>query len=182
MKMYNVTEGCNVEIMGYPFFAEEVSPNEAFRRRDFNFNPIVGGTQKVTKGPYVGLDFSITTHVAIDPNRPDVHNHIFEEMMSKPVPVVSPELGGTFNAVVIIKPEHVKPNSLKLTIGIKEVPDTKSSIPGESFTIPKSRKIEVKKKNNTSKNTKSETKTSKKNKSKKNKSKKKSKSKSKTTK
>lgn len=165
MGMYNIpTDGCNLEIMGYPFFAEEVSPNEAFRRREFNVNNIVGGTQKVTPGAYVGLDFSITTHVFIDPNRPDEHNKIFQEMMSKPVEVVSPEIGGRFNAIVVIKPERDKLNSLKLTISIKEIPSAKSKIPGEKFTVPKRRKIQSKKKSNSksnSKNTKSDSKTSK---------------------
>ena len=144
--MYNVpTDGCNLEIMGYPFYAEEVTPNEAFRRRDYNFNNIVGGTQKVTKGAFVGLDFTIVTHVAVPPNNPKVHNKIFKQMMSKPVKVVSPEIGGSFKAIVTIKPEHDTPKSLKLTINIKEVPNKKSGIPGEKFTVPAARKIKVKK-------------------------------------
>lgn len=142
--MYDVpTDGCNMEIMGYPFFAESVSPNEAFRRREYNFNPLVSGTQKVTQGSYVGLDFSVTTHVKIDPDRPDVHNTIFQEMMSKPVEVISPEFGGRFDAIVVIKPEHEKLDALKLTISIKEVPTSESMIPGESFTIPETRVIDV---------------------------------------
>ena len=146
MSMYDIpTDGCNLEIMGYPFFAEKVSANEAFRRREMNVNNVVGGTQIVNKGAYVGLDFTITTHVFVDPMRPDIHNTIFQEMMSKPVDVVSPELGGKFKAMVVIKPEHTNLNSLELSINIKEIPDSKSQIPGESFTIPKSRKVETKK-------------------------------------
>lgn len=147
--MYNLydvpTDGCNLEIMGYPFYAENISPNEAFRRREYNFNNIVGGTQDVTPGAYVGLDFNITTHVFIDPDRPNEWYPIFQEMMSKPVDVVSPEMGGRFNAIVVIKPEREKLNTLKLTISIKEVPDTKSLIPGEEFSIPTTRKITKKK-------------------------------------
>lgn len=183
--MYNVpTDGCNLEIMGYPFYAEEVSPNEPFRRREYNFNSLVGGTQRITKGQYVGLDFSITTHIRVDPDRPNVHNKIFEEMMSKPVQVVSPETGGTFNALVTIKPEHETPGYLKVTISIKEVPDPgKSRIPGETFTVPKARKVEVKKTNKKDKSDKKDKndkkdKSSKKSKSKKKTQKKKSKSKS----
>ena len=136
------TDGCNIEIMGYPFYAESVSVNEAFRRREYNFNGIVSGTQKVTPGAYVGLDFTVTTHVFIDPDRPDEHNSIFQEMMSKPVEVISPELGGSFNAIVTIKPERDKWTSLKLTIGIKEIPDKESKIPGETFTVPASRDVD----------------------------------------
>lgn len=145
IKMYKIpTSGCNLEIMGYPFFAEEVSPTEAFRRRENNYNNLVGGTQKVTKGAYVGLEFSVTTHVRINKDKPYVYNKIFEEMMSKPVRVISPELGGAFYANVIIKPEHDKLGYLKLTISIKEVPMSKSKIPGEEFVVPATRQIEIK--------------------------------------
>lgn len=140
--MYDVpTDGCNLEIMGYPFFAETVSPNEAFRRREYNFNNLVGGTQKVTPGNYVGLDFSVTAHVKINPNRPHEHNKVFQKMMSKPVEVISPDLGGKFLAVVVIKPERDKVDYLKLTISIKEVPSKNSRIPGEKFVVPQVRKI-----------------------------------------
>ena len=179
------TEGCTLEIMGYPFFIESISVNEAFRRREYNFNSIVGGTQKVNAGAYVGLDFSITTHVKVPVDRPDVHNTVFQEMMAKPVEVVSPELGGRFNAVVVIKPEQEKFGWLKLTISIKEVPDSKSSIPGEEFTVPAAKKVEVKKadkkdskdKDKDSKKKTSKTKSKKKTVTKKSKSKSKSKSK-----
>ena len=147
MSMYNniPTDGCNIEIMGFPFFAESISVNEAFRRREANFNNIVGGTMKVTQGAYVGLDFTVTTHVTIDPERPDEHNTVFQEMMSKPVEVISPEIGGRFNAIVVIKPERKALDWLELSISIKEVPDTASLIPGEEFIIPKTKKVEVKK-------------------------------------
>lgn len=150
MSMYNIpTSNCNLEIMGYPFFAEKVSPNEAFRRREINVNNVVGGTQIVNKGAYVGLDFTITTHVHVNPDRPDEHHAIFQEMMSKPVEVVSPEIGEPFKASVVIKPEHVYLNSLELSISIKEIPEKNSKIPGESFIIPSPRKINVTKKKNT---------------------------------
>ncbi|WP_296789910.1 hypothetical protein [uncultured Methanobrevibacter sp.] len=147
------TDGCNLEIMGYPFYADNVSPNEAYRRREYNFSAVVGGTQDVTPGAYVGLDFTVTTHVFIDPDRPDEWNSIFQEMMSKPVEVVSPDLGGRFKAIVVIKPERDKLNTLKLTISVKEVPDSKSLIPGEEFSVPKTRKVQSKKTKTTTKKT-----------------------------
>lgn len=145
--MYESIEGCNLEIMGYPFYVEKVSANEAFRRREINLNALVGGTLKSTKGQYIGLDFKITTHVMIDPNKPHEHNKIFKEMMSKPVTVSSPELGGNFTAMVVITPDHSKLNFLQLDISIKEIPTSKSMIPGESWTVPKTKKIKTKKKN-----------------------------------
>ena len=162
MGFYEVPDdGCNFEIMGYKFFAEEVSPTESLRRRELNSNSIVGGTKKTTKGEYVGLEFSVTTHVKVDPKTPNMYNNIFQEMMRKPVKVTSPEIGGSFNANVIIKPERETAHYLKLTISIKEVVDGKSKIPGESFTVPATKKITVKKKK-----TKTSTKSNKKNKSK----------------
>lgn len=147
VNMYEITEGCNIEIMGYPFYVDNVSPNESFRRREYNVNNLVGGTAIITKGTYVGLDFSVTAHVYVPEDRPDIHNEIFQEMMSKPVEVISPEIGGKFNAMVVIKTEHVKLNSLELTISIKEIPDKESLIPGESFTVPASKKVTKKKTN-----------------------------------
>lgn len=168
MAMYDDVKGCNIEIMGFPFYAEKVSVTEAFRRRELNFNAVVGGTQKVTKGQYVGLEFKVTTHVKIDPDRPDEHNSIFQEMMSKPVDVVSPELGGKFKANVVIVPDHAKLNSLELSITIKEIPGSKSLIPGESWVVPKTKKIDLKKKDkkDTDKDTKKDTKKDSKSKSK----------------
>ena len=68
-------------------------------------------------------------------------------MMSKPVTVTSPELGGSFTANVVITPDHSKLNFLQLDISIKEIPGSKSKIPGESWTVPKTKKIDLKKKN-----------------------------------
>ena len=168
MAMYDDVKGCNIEIMGFPFYAEKVSVTEAFRRRELNYNAVVGGTQKVTKGQYVGLEFKVTTHVKIDPDRPDEHNSIFQEMMSKPVDVVSPELGGKFKANVVIVPDHAKLNSLELSITIKEIPGSKSLIPGESWVVPKTKKIDLKKKDkkDTDKDTDKDTKKDSKSKSK----------------
>ena len=83
----------------------------------------------------------------VDPNKPHAHNKIFREMMSKSVTVTSPELGGSFTANVVITPDHSKLNFLQLDISIKEIPGSKSKIPGESWTVPKTKKIDLKKKN-----------------------------------
>ena len=145
VKMNRSTEGCNLEIMGFPFFAEKVSAKEAFRRRDVNVNNIVGGTQNITKGPYIPVEFDVTTHVFVKPNRPDMYNKIFQKMMAEPVEVISPELGGKYQAMVVIKPDHVAPKVLELSINIKEVPGRNSKIPGEKFTVPKRKLIEINK-------------------------------------
>ena len=128
--------------MGYPFIIETVTGNEFYNRREEVRNKILGGTEDVVKGAYISRDFTIITHIPIDPNRPDVHNEIFKEMMSKPVEIISPELGGKFNANVIIKPAHTKVSHLELSIDIKEIPSQDSNIPGESkFIIPEVKKV-----------------------------------------
>lgn len=137
--MYNVNidEIHDITIDGNLFICESVSPTESFPRRELNRTKIIGGTEIATKGQYIGRDISITTHVAIDPLRPDMYDADFQEMMSKICEVISPELGGKFNAQVIIKKEHDKPKQLKLTIQIIEVADAVSKIPGEGkFIIP----------------------------------------------
>ena len=120
--------GANIEIMGYPFYAESVSPTESFNRRETVRNKILGGTEDVLKGAYVSRSFSFTTHVPIDPERPDVHNEVFKEMMSKPVEVISPELGGKFMAEVVVKPVHTKYSHLELSVTVTEIPEKDSNI------------------------------------------------------
>ena len=144
----NTLTGANIEIMGYPFYAETVSGNEFFNRRETVRNKILRGTEDVLKGAYVSRDFSFTTHIPIDPQRPDVHNEVFKEMMSKPVEVVSPELGGSFMAEVVVKPGHVKQSHLELNINITEIPEKDSNIPGEAkFVVPAVKKVSQKDKN-----------------------------------
>jgi len=141
----NTLTGTNIDIMGYPFYIESITTNEYYNRRDEVRNKILGGTEDVLRGGYIGRDFTITTHIPIDPNRPDVHNQVFREMMSKPVEVISPELGGKFMANIVVKPTHTKQSHLELSIDIKEVPGKDSLIPGESkFVVPAVKKVEGK--------------------------------------
>lgn len=134
--MYRSTDGYNIEIEGFPFFAESVDGDEFYNRREYSRLNIIGGTQFVNKGAYVPRSFSFTTHVRVEPNNPDVYNDIFREMMSKPCNVISPELGGMFDAVVVIKPKHSSPKYLDLNVKITEIPTEKSNIFGENIVIP----------------------------------------------
>lgn len=143
--MYKSSEGYNIEINGFPFFAESVDSDEFYNRRDLVVNNIIGGTQQVMRGPYIARSFSFVTHVLVDPEHPDVYNDIFREMMSGTCEVISPELGGLFKANVIIKPLHKKPRSLELSISITEIPGTESNIPGDVFVVPEDKLEDVKK-------------------------------------
>ena len=134
MNMYrvNIDEVYDIRINDQLFICESFSPSEAFRRRELNRTNILNGTQIVTKGVYIPIDVTFTTHVAIDPDRPDMYDKTFEEMMSQPAEIVSPELGGKFNAQVLIKKEHDKHSMLKLTIQVIDM--TPSMHPSPSVT------------------------------------------------
>lgn len=134
--MYNSSEGYNIEVEGFPFFAESIDSDEFYNRRDLVVNNIMGGTQQVMRGPYIARAFSFVTHVQVDPQHPDIYNDIFREMMGKKCEVISPELGGIFKANVIIKPLHKKPRSLELSVSITEIPEVESNIPGDLMEIP----------------------------------------------
>ena len=76
---------------------------------------------------------------------PEKYDDIFEEMVSRPCEVISPYMGGKFDAEVIIQktaPE-ASPNHIELDIQVKEIPDaTVSNIPGDSFTKPADRLVQ----------------------------------------
>lgn len=132
----NVSE--NIEIDGYPFYAENINANEPYNRRETNREPIMNGTEHVTRGRYVVRDYSFSTTVFVPDNRPDVHDEIFREMMSKPCEVISPYMGGKFMAEIIISKdiEEASPNHINLDIQVIEIPGTDSLIPGDTFIIP----------------------------------------------
>lgn len=158
VKMYedivsNVSE--TVEIDGYPFYAEEITGNESFNRRESNRQSILSGTEIVTKGKYISREFSFTTSVHIPTNKAYVYDKIFSKMVNKTCRVISPYMGKAFNAEIIIQKnaEESTPNDLKLEIQIIEIPNSKSNIPGENFTVPKLKKIVKKDKNTNKKDT-----------------------------
>ena len=43
----------NIKIGGYPFYAENIDSQEPFNRRDYEFDPLLGGTLVCRRGfPY----------------------------------------------------------------------------------------------------------------------------------
>lgn len=138
----NVSE--SVTIMGIPFYAENIQAPEPHNRREREFTPIIGGTERVNKGKYIHKEYSFTTTWFFPTGRPDIYDTTFEKMMSKPVTVVSQYMGGTFKALIKISqtfPEN-SPNHMDLEVTVTEVPDVKSNIVGESkLTVPEVKKI-----------------------------------------
>lgn len=127
----------NVEINGIPFYAEEITPNESYNRREFNRKSILGGTEHITRGKYIPRDYSFETTIYFPTDHPESYDTIFQEIVSKPVEVISKYMGGKFMAEVIIQKtaETASPNHLRLEIQIKEIPE-KSLIPGDIVNIP----------------------------------------------
>ena len=135
-----------VKIMGIPFYAENINADEPVNRREREFTSILGGTERVSQGKYIHREFSFTTTIFFPTGRPDAYDKTFKEIMSKPVEIRSPYMGGKFNALVTISksfPEN-SPNHMDLDVNITEIPGKKSLIPGEKFTVPKSKKISTK--------------------------------------
>ena len=101
MGMYSdLREGveASIEIDGYPFYPEEITPQESYNRRELNRQSILGGTEKVTRGKYVVREFSFTTTIYIPDGHPETYDTIFQNMVSKPCEVISPYMGGRFDA------------------------------------------------------------------------------------
>ncbi len=128
----------NIEINGYPFYAEEISPTESYNRRELNRQSILGGTEKVKRGAYVVREFSFTTHIYIPTGHPETYDTIFQEMVSNPCEVISPYMGGKFDAEVTIQKtaEEASPNHLELEVTVKEIPGQESLIPNDYLNIP----------------------------------------------
>lgn len=131
----NVPVNENIEIEGCPFYAEDIQPTESYNRRELNRTSILGGTEFVSPGKYIPREFSFTTSILIPEGKPHVHDALFSEMMSKPCEVISPYMGGIFDAEVIIKKSPETPSSIHLDITVKEIPKTESNIPNEQITL-----------------------------------------------
>lgn len=163
MGMYNdMRKGVSesIKIMGYPFYAENITANEPYNRREREFTSILGGTERVTRGKYIHREFSFSTTIYFPTGRPNAYDKIFKKMVSKPVEVISKYMGGKFNAIIKLEPSFPEnsPNHMDLNVTVTEVPEVKSRIPGERFTVPKPKKINVSNEDNAVKtNTKNNT-------------------------
>ena len=125
----------NVSLDGIEMIMEELTPNEAFNRRETERHNIIGGTQQVIRTNYVPRDFTFKTHLLIDPKHPNVYDKFLTRLQNKPVEVISKYMGGKFNAVVIIKKHpNDSPNFLTLDVQVVEIPE-KSLIPTESSKL-----------------------------------------------
>lgn len=145
----------SITIMGIPFYAENIRPKEPYNRREREFTPILGGTEIVTQGKYIHREWTFNTTIFFPTDKPDAYDNQFREMLSKPVEVISRYMGGKFNALISLSPEfpEYSINHMELEITVIEIPDKKSRIPGESFIIPKTKKVSTNSKVTTTKKT-----------------------------
>lgn len=153
----------NITIDGFDVIGEDISPNESFNRRETSRKAIIGGTESVIRTSYIRRDWSFKLHFQIDPEYPDVYDDMLRLWQSKPVEVISKELGGKFNAEVIVKRTHSTPRYLDVDVQVIEIPSSTSLIPNDTVKVPTTKVTTTSSKNkNSKKNTKKNTKTSKK--------------------
>lgn len=139
MKMYSEKINANhfnISIDGLQLIGEDISPNESFNRRETSRKHIIGGTQSVIRTNYIHRDFSFTCHLRIDPLYPDIYDSTFKLWQSKPVEVISKELGGKFNAECIVKKKHETPAYLTVEVQLIEIPGETSLIPNDAVKVP----------------------------------------------
>lgn len=126
----------NVTIDGLDLIGRDFSPSESFNRRETSRHAIIGGTQNVMRTTYVPRDFTFTCKLQIDPLYPDIYDSTFELWMSKPVEVISRELGGgLFKAECKVKRIHETPAYITVEIQLIEIPEVKSNIPNDDFKV-----------------------------------------------
>lgn len=136
MGMYDdIVDGvsANFIINGHQFYAENINGDEPFNRREVSFKPILNGTLVAKKGKYIQRKLSFTTTLYHPTGRPDTHEKILKEIVSKPVEVMSPYIGtDSIMAVVVFSPnvDEASPNHMTYDVDITEIPDV-SLISGE---------------------------------------------------
>lgn len=113
----------SVSINDVDIFAEDVTSEESYNRREEVRQKILGGTEFVSDGAWIPRKFSFTTHLRVAPERPDVYDTLFQDWSNNPVEVISPEMGGMFKARVIIKKEHTAPSMLTVSFTLTEIPE-----------------------------------------------------------
>jgi len=135
----DIVNGVNetVEIDGYPFYAEGLTSTTSYNYRKVNRQKLLGGTEKVTRGEYMGREYSFNTEVYTEGN-PRIFDEIFREMMNKECEVISEYMGGKFKAEITIEreDEEASPDHITLRVDIKEIPEEQPNIPGDLFVVP----------------------------------------------
>ncbi len=120
----------DIEINGYPMYAETISGSEPFTRREWAEKHIMNGTIQVSKGQFVPRQYTFKTSLFITPEKINIHDKILRDMLIEPAEIVCPAMGEPFKAMVTLKKDYEEstPNSLSVEFTIKEIPNTISDI------------------------------------------------------
>lgn len=120
----------DIEINGYPMYAETISGSEPFTRREWSEKTIMNGTTVVSKGQFIPRQYTFKTTLFVTPEKVDVHDKILRSMVIEPAEITCPAMGEPFQAMVSLKKEYegATPNSVSVDFTIKEIPNVTSDI------------------------------------------------------
>lgn len=120
----------DIEINGYPMYAETISGSEPFIRREWSEKHIMNGTIQISKGQFVPRQYTFKTSLFITPEKINIHDEILRSMVIEPAEIICPAMGEPFKAMVSIKKDYTEstPESLSLEFTIKEIPNITSDI------------------------------------------------------
>lgn len=121
----------NVEIGGFPFYAESINSNESYSRRDLKRTKIMNGAEVVTQGDFIPRDYSFTSKLQIEKDRHDMYDEVFQILISSPQEVVCRDMGPIFDAQVTIKKQPITgdPYNIQVEVQVVEIVDTSSYFP-----------------------------------------------------
>ena len=120
----------DIEINGYPMYAETISGSEPFIRREWTEKTIMNGTTVVSKGQFVPRQYTFKTTLFVTPEKVDVHDKILRSMTIEPAEITCPAMGEPFKAMVSLKKDYegATPYSVNVDFTIKEIPNVTSDI------------------------------------------------------
>ena len=126
---------CNsVDIDGFLFFADEISPDNSYAKREYNRTSIMSGGEFVSRGVYKPKEFSFNSSFEIDPSEPYIYDTVFSLMENKAggCEIISPYVGHFWGEVSINKthPES-SPHIIEVEVKIKEIPKPNANLYGD---------------------------------------------------
>lgn len=140
----------NISINDIDFYMESFSSDEPVQRREFKRTSLMNGTEYITKGKWIGRQFSFKTHITVPIDNPDAYDDILAEFCNGICDVVSLDLG-SFKAEVTCSKTHNanNPDMIELSFTVKEIAE-KSGIANDEVIVPPTEVVkEVEDKQNT---------------------------------
>lgn len=133
----NSNSSCNsVDIEGFLFFADEISPDNSYSKREYKRTSIMGGGEFVSRGVYQPKEFSFNSSLEVDPSEPYIYDRIFSLMENKPggCEIISPYTGHFWGEVSINKTHpEASPHIIEVEVKIKEIPKANANLYGDGI-------------------------------------------------